>query len=169
LLTFTLPTRALTPSSNPPLLRVQDLIALNFKSQHLTSTVFLAQKQPRQCHPNESASVSRNWETKLYPKPPPKTYHPSRTFQPSPKVYSTRPSMTSQKLKCNIQPTTTLPPRHQDQAKMSEVLAQLKPTEVPHTNCPYRHIHQFKSSKRMQSSSKSKLKTRKTKLLKTKL
>jgi hypothetical protein len=39
--------------------------------------------------------------------------------------------------------------------------------EELHTNCLYRHLHQFNSFKRMQSSSKSKWKTGRMKPLKT--
>jgi hypothetical protein len=51
------------------------------------------------------------------------------------KAQNTQPSMISLKLNYTSRPTTC-PPPPQALAKMAEVLAQLKPIEVPHTSLP---------------------------------
>jgi hypothetical protein len=53
-------------------------------------------------------------------------------------------------------PTNNVSTTQQDEAKTLEVPAQPKPIEVPHINRSYEHLRQFKSSKKMQSWSKSK-------------
>jgi hypothetical protein len=76
---------------------------------------------------------------KTCPKPPPKTNHLHKSSPPSPKVSSMQPLTTSQKSMCYLH-LTTFPPQQQDQAKMSEAPAQLKPTEAPRTNRLREHL-----------------------------
>jgi hypothetical protein len=119
--------------------------------------------------PRRISSVSHDREMKSCPKPLPKTTHPSKISQVSSRAWSMQPSMVSEKLSCSMQLTTMHPPQPQDRASTPETLAQLKPTEESRINHPCGRHRQFKLSKRMQSPSSSKSKTRRMRPPKTKM